>query len=255
MAMESRYFPFSYFIGKSQTLLIICFVMEEDMLDKSVPYKRIIMKLDYSKNNFCDDIILPEGYSFKMYEPGFENYWAQTEAEVLEYESKEKALEYFRKELLPYQEQLKERMVFVINQQGEAIANACAWYIDYKGKHQAQVHYVAVRPKYQGIGIGKALFTKILTIFPKFEAGEDVYLHTQTWSHVAIRMYLKMGFKLIKDDFLGYRDKDYEEAVAVLEKIYNEATMKQIRGNKYKYNFKIILRKVLCKKLNLRIDK
>lgn len=216
--------------------------MGEDMLDKSVPYKRIIMKLNYNNNSFSKDINLPDGYSFKMYEPGFENYWAEIETEVLEYKTKEEAIEYFEKELIPYQEQLKKRMVFIINQEGVAVANACAWYINYRGKHQAHVHFVAVRPDYQGMGLGKAIFTKILTMFPIFEAGEDIYLHTQTWSHVAIRMYLNMGFRLIKDESLGYYDKNYEEAVQVLEGIYEEDTMKLIRGNKYKYKFKILCR-------------
>jgi GNAT superfamily N-acetyltransferase len=198
------------------------------------------MKLDNKKNNFNEDILLPKGYSFKMYEPGYEEYWAETETEVLEYKSKEEALEYFKKELIPYQEELKKRMVFIFNEEGIAVANACAWYINYKGKYQAQVHYVGVRPKYQGLGLGRAIFTKILTLFTIYEKGEDIYLHTQTWSHVAIRMYLNMGFVLIKDDSLGYHDKDYEEAVDILEKIYEEATMKQIRGNKLLYRCRLI---------------
>lgn len=217
------------------------------MLDKSIPYKRIIMKLNNNKNNLSDNIVLPEGYFFRMYEPGYEKYWAETETEVLEYESKEAALAYFKKELLPYQAQLKNRMVFIFNEEGIAVANACAWYINYKGKHQAQVHYVGVRPKYQGIGLGKAIFAKILTLFDKYEKGEDIYLHTQTWSHVAIRMYLNSGFVFIKDDSLGYHDKNYEEAVEILETIYDEATMKQIRGNKLLYRFKIVYRNVVNK--------
>ncbi len=217
------------------------------MLDKSVPYKRIIMKLDHSNNNFTDNIALPEGYSFKMYESGFEYNWAQTESEVLEFETKEKALEYFENELSSQQEQLKERMVFIVNRKGVPVANACAWYINYQGKHQAHVHYVAVSPKYQKLGLGKAIFTKVLTIFSACEAGEDIYLHTQTWSHVAIRMYLHMGFKLIKDDSLGYYDSHLQEAIKVLEMIYDEETMRLIRGNKFKYQFKIKYKNFISK--------
>jgi ribosomal protein S18 acetylase RimI-like enzyme len=210
------------------------------MLDKSVPYKRIILKLDYHKNCYNKDFSLPEGYYYQMYEPGLEQEWARTEAEVLEFDTKEKALEYFRENLVPYQEQLKKRMVFIRNRENKIVANACAWYIDYKGKHQAHVHYVAVRPGYQGIGLGKAVFTKVLSLFPEFEPGEDIYLHTQTWSHIAIRMYLNMGFRMIKDDEIGYHDKDYEEAVKALEMIYDESTMKLVRGNKYFYKMKLL---------------
>ncbi|MBA4688080.1 MAG: GNAT family N-acetyltransferase [Candidatus Galacturonibacter soehngenii] len=196
------------------------------MLDKSIPYKRIIMKLDYEKNLSYDKNTLPQGYFFKMYEEGLEKEWAKTETKVLEFENEEKALSYFKKDLIPYKEQLKKRMVFVMKEDNIAVANACAWYINYKGMHQAQVHYVAVRPEYQGLGIGKAVFKEALSLFPIYEPGEDIYLHTQTWSYKAIKMYLKMGFQLIKDDSLGYHDKDYQEAVKILESILDESTMK-----------------------------
>lgn len=48
------------------------------MLDKSIPYKRIIMKLDYEKNLSYDKNTLPQGYFFKMYEEGLEKEWAKT---------------------------------------------------------------------------------------------------------------------------------------------------------------------------------
>lgn len=201
------------------------------MLDKSVEYKRIIMRLDYCKNHVQDTITLPEGYFFQMYEEGLEREWAKTEVQVLEFDTEEKALSYFKKDMLPYQEQLKKRMVFVINKDNVVVANACAWYINYNGRHQAQVHYVAVRPKYQGLGLGKAVFRKVLSLFSIYEPGEDIYLHTQTWSHVAIRMYLNLGFRFIKDDSLGYHEKDYEEATQVLETIYDKKTMKLVREN------------------------
>lgn len=217
------------------------------MLDKSVAYKRIIMKLDYQKNHFSKENTLPKGYFFRMYEDGMEKEWAKTETEVLEFESEEKALSYFKKDLLPFKEQLKKRMVFVMNEENIAVANACAWYIDYKGIHQAQVHYVAVRPQYQGLGLGKAVFMKALSLFPMYEPGEDIYLHTQTWSHVAIRMYLNMGFRLIKDDLLGYHDEDYQQAVKILESIYDEQTMRLVRGNPYLYKMKCLLQREVIK--------
>lgn len=198
------------------------------MLDKSIPYKRIIMKLDYEKNLSYNENTLPQGYFFKMYEEGLEKEWAKTETKVLEFENEEKALSYFTKDLIPYKEQLKKRMVFVMKEENIAVANACAWYINYKGMHQAQVHYVAVRPEYQGLGIGKAVLKKALSLFPIYEPDEDIYLHTQTWSYKAIQMYLKMGFRLIKDDSLGYHEKDYQEAVQILETILDERTMNMI---------------------------
>lgn len=186
------------------------------------------MKLNYENNLSFDENTLPQGYFFKKYEEGLEKEWAKTETRVLEFENEEKALSYFTKDLIPYKEQLKKRMVFVMKGENIAVANACAWYINYKGTHQAQVHYVAVRPEYQGLGIGKAVFKKALSLFPIYEPGQDIYLHTQTWSYKAIEMYLKLGFYLIKDDSLGYHEKDYQEAVKILESILDKHTMEMI---------------------------
>lgn len=199
------------------------------MLDKSVEYKRIIMKLDHNKNKQLEKPMLPEGYTFQMYKEGMEVEWATTETEVLEFETRNKALIYFEENLKPYKEQLKDRMVFIINSEGNAVANACAWYLDYKQRHQAQVHYVAVRPNYQGLGLGKAILLKILSLFPIYEPCEDIYLHTQTWSHRAVHMYLKKGFRLVTDEFLGYEESDYEKAVQILEHVYDKETMRLVR--------------------------
>lgn len=199
------------------------------MLDKSVEYKRIIMKLDHNKNKQLEEPMLPEGYTFQMYKEGMEVEWATTETEVLEFETRNKALIYFEENLKPYKEQLKDRMVFIINSEGNAVANACAWYLDYKQRHQAQVHYVAVRPNYQGLGLGKAILLKILSLFPIYEPCEDIYLHTQTWSHRAVHMYLKKGFRLVTDEFLGYEESDYEKAVQILEHVYDKETMRLVR--------------------------
>lgn len=201
------------------------------MLDKSVPYKHVIMKMDNEKNNFDDLISLPDGFSFSFYKDGFERNWAKTEHQVLEFDTELLAYEYFAKNMLPFKEELKKRMIFILNNYKEPIANACAWYVDLldetcKGEpskliRQAQVHYLAVQPEYQGLGLGNALIKKTLSLFKIYEPGKDIYLHTQTWSHRAIRMYLKIGFELIKDDSLGYTKKEYNEAVKILEQIYS----------------------------------
>lgn len=200
------------------------------MLDKSVPYKHVIMKMDNEKNNFDGLISLPEGFSFSFYKEGFERNWARTEHLVLEFDTELLAYEYFAQNLLPFKEQLKNRMIFILNKYKEPIANACAWYVDFNNEaggdepiqiiHQAQVHYVAVQPKYQGLGLGSALIKKTLSLFKIYEPGQDIFLHTQTWSHRAIKMYLNIGFELVKDEAVGYSDKQYREAVKILEYIY-----------------------------------
>lgn len=206
--------------------------MVKKLLDKTVEYKQIIMRLKYEKNNAFTDIVLPHGYKFKFYAAGDEKQWAKTLMQVLEFPTCEKALEYFNTELLSYADCLSERMVFIENENHELVANACAWYKDFKGVHQAHVHYVAVRPEFQNMGLGKAVFLKTMSLFPKYEPGEDIYLHTQTWSHKAIGMYLRYGFEIITDDLANYHEKQLADALEVLQTLIPIDAETIIKNNK-----------------------
>ncbi len=187
------------------------------MLDKSLPYKNIIMKLDYRRNMNLVDPSLPDGFSFTTFKKGNEYQWAEIECSVLEFDSKEKAIEYFSVDYLSRMTELEKRCLFVVNQQGKPVATATAWWVDYEGRHQASLHWVAVHPDYQRKGLGKAIVSKALSLFPVYEKGQDIYLHTQTWSHVAIGIYYKFGFHLLKTDTLGRMGNDYEEAIEIVK--------------------------------------
>ena len=58
-----------------------------------------------------------------------------------------------------------------------------------------RIHWVAVAPKYQGLGILKAMVTRLLDIYN--ELGYEGYIHltSQTWSYKALNVYIKFGFK------------------------------------------------------------
>jgi hypothetical protein len=48
------------------------------------------------------------------------------------------------------------------------------------------------------------------------DPGRDIWLHTQTWSHLAIGLYLRAGFEFVKSgSFGGYRN-EYELAEPIL---------------------------------------
>ena len=97
------------------------------MLDKSIPYKEITMRLPAEKLILLDEPILPEGYAFRLYQPGDERHWARIETSVLEFSSEEEAMTYFQKEFLPFVEELKRRCVFVTDPHGLPVATATAW--------------------------------------------------------------------------------------------------------------------------------
>ena len=188
------------------------------MLDKSVPYYNILMcrpgNLDVPHYD------LPEGFRFSLYEEGNEKDWAEIEWSVGEYPRRVDALAKFQSKYF-YPNELKRRCVFIENSKSEKIATATIWW-EYSGvRRDPWVSYVAVKPEYQGQGLSKCLISRILEMSEEIEGKRDVYLHTQTWSHVAVRLYKKFGFYITREPNLyKYPNDEWEQAEALLEEIY-----------------------------------
>ncbi len=185
------------------------------MLDKSIPYHVVAMLLP--KEQPLPDIpALPNGYAYRFFQPGDEAAWCDIETSVTEFDNPAQAREYFDREFTPYPAQLARNMVFITNPDGVPVANACAWLKADDANEQIQMlHWVAVRPEEQGKGLGRAVVCKTLSLF----AGErkDIWLTTQTWSHVAIELYVSVGFHPHKTAVINRHKNDFEAAARVLE--------------------------------------
>ena len=202
------------------------------MLDKSIEYKNVIMRIESDKLESIDDARLPAGFSFRYFQPSDVKHWGDIEASVLEFDSAHEACRYFESSYLPYLHDLQKRCVFIINPDGVPIATANAWHADSKLGYQAVLHWVAVRPEYQGQGLGRAVTQKALNIFRKLEPGKPVWLHTQTWSHTAIRLYHSLGFNIVKHELLANTNtrngvpkiykNEFTEAIQVLRAVMDE---------------------------------
>ena len=190
------------------------------MLDKSIPYKNIFMKCTQIKENAM--MLLPDNYSFKLYEDGDEKYWAAIELAVGEFEhmTQEQVEEYFRKEYFTKKEELYQRCLFVFGSDKKPVGTCMAWF-DHIGEQEvASIHWFAVDPKVQTHGIGRALLSEAMGIF-YFNDEMPVYLHTQPWSYKAIKLYLDFGFYALKEETLNHETNDFAEASLVLEKLIN----------------------------------
>ena len=176
------------------------------MLDKSIPYMDIIMS---AKQEALADIkipSLPEEFHFRMYEKGDEIGWADLEVSVKEFSSREEALSYFHKVFSPHADLLSKRMCFIVDQNDQIAATASAWFKEENGRRFPLVHWVSVSPNVQGKGLGSAIVKYVLSLFQDLEPdGKEVFLHTQTWSHKAIYMYYKYGFRITKTPLLDAR--------------------------------------------------
>lgn len=188
------------------------------MIDRSIPYYNLILKCD----KICTaSVLLPEGYSFKLYEVGDEKYWAKLEYEIGDFLSIEEAEMYFKINYCNQIDELHKRCVFVVDDKGNVVGSCIAWH-DLKGNNAvASLHWLVVSPKYQGKHIGLVLCKKVMDIFN--ERGETpIYIHTQPWSYKAILLYIKLGFKIQKTDTFSHYENQYEQAIKTLENILTE---------------------------------
>lgn len=128
------------------------------MLDKSIPYYNVIMKR--ASNLKINDCELPTGFSNVFFDEGDEKAWAAIETSVGEFDSEEEALSYFKKEYIPHIDELKRRSIFIKNHDGEKVATFTAWWNYTCGRYVPFVHWVGVKPEFQGLGIGRAITIK-----------------------------------------------------------------------------------------------
>lgn len=196
------------------------------MIDKSVPYFDVVM-VRPAGSAAVTVPELPVGYGYKLFTPGDEEAWGRIETSVDEFDAQEKALAYFQKEFLSEREEAARRIVFITGPDGKAVANAAAWWKDDVNLGRvALLHWVAVMPQAQGLGLGRAVCTKALERFDHAGPAGDIWLKTQTWSHVAIALYLSLGFCAHKTALLGGKN-GFDGAAGVLHGVMKPQVYEQ----------------------------
>lgn len=200
------------------------------MLDKSIPYKHFIMAI--SPDAIAKTVVaaLPEGFAYRLFRDGDEKHWARIETSVLEFIDATMAESYFVAYYLPELDELKKRCVFVVNSDGLPVATATAWFekeTDPCG-YRPTLHWVSAHPDYQGLGLGRAVVSKALSLFPALHPGKEAFLHTQTWSHRAVWLYHLMGFNLcrtrsvVQNQHRDFFPNEYEEGLEILRGVIDQ---------------------------------
>lgn len=185
------------------------------MLDKSLPYLNIIMKRDASTPLVRFSI--PQGFSLVHYSSGDEAAWAEILVSVAEFDSQEEALAYFQEHYAPYPIELVKRCIFLENPAGEKVATFTIWW-DIKDEEQIpSLHWIAVKPEFQGQGLGKAIVGHGLELALAIDGDRDIWLHTQTWSWRAVAVYLQVGFRLVSEGAFSDYSNDYHLALPILQ--------------------------------------
>ena len=88
---------------------------------------------------------LPEGFSFRFYQPGDEIHWARMWKSAGGFKSEEAALETFRRDF-PDEDALKTRMIFLTDA-GIPFATVAVWFGD--TPDQGRLHWVCIDEEHQ----------------------------------------------------------------------------------------------------------
>ena len=167
------------------------------MLDKSLEYRNLLMRRPAGAP--IPEAILPPGYSFSLYQPGDETHWARIETAVLEFDDETQASDCVRRDYLDFHGESSRRMLFIREPGGLPVATFTAWW-QYTGQRRDPwVHWVGVHPEHQSRGLGRAIVAQGVRLMADIEGDRDFYLHTQTWSHRAVGLYLWAGFRFLPD--------------------------------------------------------
>ncbi len=185
------------------------------MLDKTIPYFNIIMRRAAKKP--LPHISLPSGYSYIYYKRGFEKDWSEIMASVGEFDSAQIALDYFNENYLINPDEVNRRTLFIQTAENEKVATVTSWW-HYTGvKRTPTLEWIAVKPEFQGLSLGKSIVFQGLRRTLEIEGDREIYLHTQTWSYRAIGIYLLAGFEFVKKDTFGNYINEFDRALPYLE--------------------------------------
>lgn len=176
-----------------------------DNHDTGIRYYELLLERDLPQE--LPEYPLPEGYRFVSYKPGDRDAWIDIEKCAKEFDSFDKGLEAWARYYGDKEDELPGRMVFIETDRGEKVATATAFY-DITGRDasgSAWLHWVAVTRSHQGKGLSKPLIGYVLGIMK--ELG---YTHakvpTQTYTWLACKIYLDLGFRPIPKNAVNSRD-------------------------------------------------
>jgi GNAT superfamily N-acetyltransferase len=142
---------------------------------------------------------LPRGFEAKWYRPGDQRLWLDIQYQSERWSTINEAK--FETEFGRDDAALGQRMCFLCDVAGEAVATASAWHNgEIDGEPAGRLHWVAVVPRYQGKGLSKPLLSIVCERMR--ELGHTrAMLATSTARPAAVNLYLHFGFRpMIRHD-------------------------------------------------------
>jgi GNAT superfamily N-acetyltransferase len=139
------------------------------------------------------DVAVPAGCRLRTFVPGDETSWARVETAAGEFQDEAPALDQFASEFGPHLAEMTERCLLLESDRDGVVGTATAWRDPgFRGMDHGRLHWVAVTPTNQGLGLGRLLVVRALLLMRRWHS--RAYLTTQTSSWIAIHLYLSLGF-------------------------------------------------------------
>lgn len=135
---------------------------------------------------------LPAPYTIRLYRPGDELAWRQIQSQADLYNAI--TAELFAAQFGDDPTLLAERQFYLCDGAGRPIGTATAWFGPYRNQNYGRVHWVAIGPEFQGLGLAKPLMTLVCERLHQL-GHRQAYLTTATARISAITLYLKFGFE------------------------------------------------------------
>ena len=164
-----------------------------DNHDPRIPYYELILEQDLTD---IPEMALPQGYHYENYEPGDRAVWITLEKSAKEFTSCEEGEAAWQRYYAGHEKELENRMFFVVDEYGQKLATATAYYDIHTGDdgQTGWLHWVAVRKDKQGHGLSKPLITHVLRHM-KSLGYQRAVVPTQTTTWLACHVYLDLGFR------------------------------------------------------------
>jgi GNAT superfamily N-acetyltransferase len=109
---------------------------------------------------------------------------------------------------MPYEKELRRRMLFIENPEGKKVATFTAWWTE---DRSPRLHWLGVIPEEQKKGLAKALVIRVTELLHEYYPNQDLYLSTQTWSHHAVRLYEKLNYQI-------FQNQNYQKILDILKR-------------------------------------
>lgn len=154
------------------------------------PHKKPLLMIRRNLNNLPVSAF-PNGWQVRFYEPGDETHWVRIQRAADQFNEITAGLfeRYFND-----RKKLASRQFYLFQPGKPPVGTVTAWFNhDFRGESWGRVHWLAVIPEHQALGLGKALFC--LACRRLAELGHTrAYLSTARERTAAVSLYKACGF-------------------------------------------------------------